>query len=75
VSFKTKTKRPIQYLAIDATGIKVYGEGEWKVKKYGTDKNLEYGENYILQWVRIHKTLHYRRRVKFINRDRCRSAA
>ncbi len=24
-------------LAIDATGLKVYGEGEWKVKKHGTD--------------------------------------
>ncbi|MEZ8216368.1 transposase, partial [Vibrio sp. 10N.237.312.C02] len=22
---------------IDATGLKVYGEGEWKVKKHGTD--------------------------------------
>ncbi len=37
VSFKTKTKGEIQYLAIDATGLKVYGEGEWKVKKLGTD--------------------------------------
>lgn len=37
VSFKTKTKGPIQHLAIDATGLKVYGKGEWKVKKHGTD--------------------------------------
>ena len=37
VSFKTKIKGPIQHLAIDATGLKVYGEGEWKVKKHGTD--------------------------------------
>ena len=37
VSIKTKTKGPIQHLAIDATGLKVYGEGEWKVKKHGTD--------------------------------------
>lgn len=27
----------IQHLAIDATGLKVYGEDEWKVKKHGTD--------------------------------------
>ncbi len=27
----------IQHLAIDATGLEVYGEGEWKVKKHGTD--------------------------------------
>jgi len=37
VSFKTKTSGVIQHLAIDATGLKVYGEGEWKVKKHGTD--------------------------------------
>ncbi len=23
-------------MAIDATGLKVYGDGEWKVKKHGT---------------------------------------
>nr|WP_259345143.1 IS5 family transposase [Vibrio parahaemolyticus] len=37
ISFKTKTRGSIQHLAIDVTGLKVYGEGEWKVKKYGTD--------------------------------------
>lgn len=37
VSFKTKTKRAIQHLARDATSIKIYGEGEWKIKKHGTD--------------------------------------
>lgn len=33
VSFKTKTRAAIQHLAIDATDLKVYGEGGWKVKK------------------------------------------
>ncbi|EHH2448789.1 IS5 family transposase, partial [Vibrio vulnificus] len=33
VSFKPKSRRAIQHLAIDATGLKVYGEGE----KHGTD--------------------------------------
>ncbi len=37
ISFKTKTRGAIAHLAIDATGLKVYGEGEWKVKKHGTD--------------------------------------
>ncbi|MGR5418438.1 IS5 family transposase [Vibrio diabolicus] len=37
VAFKTKTKGTIQHLAIDATGLKAHGEGEWKVKKHGTD--------------------------------------
>ena len=33
VSFKTKTKGA----AVHATGLKVYGEGEWKVKNHGTE--------------------------------------
>ncbi|EJG1656633.1 IS5 family transposase [Vibrio parahaemolyticus] len=37
VSFKPKTRGAIQHLAIDATGLKVYGEVEWKVKKHDTD--------------------------------------
>ncbi|AWG86253.1 transposase [Vibrio parahaemolyticus] len=37
ISFKTKTKGTIQHLAIDATGLKIYGEGERKVRKHGTD--------------------------------------
>ena len=35
---KTKTGGIIQHLAIDAIGLKVYGEGEWKVNKRGTDR-------------------------------------
>ena len=37
VCFKTSSLGTIQHLAIDATGLKVYGEGEWKVRKHGTD--------------------------------------
>jgi len=37
VCFKTSSLGTIQHLAIDATRLRVYGEGEWKVKKHGTD--------------------------------------
>ncbi|ATF10052.1 Mobile element protein (plasmid) [Candidatus Enterovibrio altilux] len=37
VAFKTKNKGTIQHLTIDYTGLKAYGESEWKVNKYGTD--------------------------------------
>ena len=40
VSFKTKTRGALQHLVIDATGLKVYGEGEWKVKKHGADAEV-----------------------------------
>ncbi len=33
VSLKTKTKGAIRHIAIDTTGLKVYGKGEWKGKK------------------------------------------
>nr|PMH94872.1 hypothetical protein BCU54_17015 [Vibrio lentus] len=36
-SFKTKARGAIHHLAFGATGLKIYVEGEWKVKKHGTD--------------------------------------
>ncbi len=35
--FKTSSRSTIQHLAFDATGLKVNGEAEWKVKEHGTD--------------------------------------
>ena len=39
-----------QHLAIDVTGLKVYGEGEWKVKQHGTD-----GKRRV--WRKLHLTV------------------
>ena len=36
VLLRAKTRGAIRHLAIDSTGLMVYGEGEWKVKKHGT---------------------------------------
>ena len=33
----TSPSEPL-YIVLDSTGLKVYGEGEWKVKKHGADK-------------------------------------
>jgi len=33
-----RLNRAVRHVVIDATGLKVYGEGEWKVKKHGTSK-------------------------------------
>ncbi len=38
VSFKTSTRGEIAHLVIDSTGLKVFGEGEWKVKKHGKER-------------------------------------
>ncbi|BCL44988.1 IS5 family transposase [Enterobacter roggenkampii] len=44
VSFKTFTRGEIAHLVIDSTGLKVFGEGEWKVKKHGKGKVRISGE-------------------------------
>ena len=32
------------HLLVDSTGLKVYGEGEWKVRKHGWDKRRTWGK-------------------------------
>ena len=41
-----QTKEDI-HIVIDSTGIKVYGEGEWKVKKHGADKHRTWRKLHI----------------------------
>lgn len=36
VKYRNQSRR---HIVIDSTGAKVFGEGEWKVKKYGTEKS------------------------------------
>jgi hypothetical protein len=38
IPFKKTTRGEIAHLVIDSTGLKVFGEGEWKVKKRGKEK-------------------------------------
>lgn len=38
IPFKTPIRGEIAHLIIDATGLKVFGEGEWKVKKQVQEK-------------------------------------
>lgn len=38
IPFKTPTRGEIAHLVIDSTGLKVFGEGEWKVKKHSQEK-------------------------------------
>ncbi|EAW1721563.1 IS5 family transposase [Salmonella enterica subsp. indica] len=38
ISIKTPTRGEIAHLVIDSTGLKVFGEGEWKVRQHGADR-------------------------------------
>ena len=50
VSFNTKHKCPIELFIIDATGFKVYGEGEREVKKHPA--SAECSVSCIFLWIR-----------------------
>ena len=45
---KLSKRRPIA-IALDSTGLKVFGEGEWKVRKHGSSKRR--------QWIKIHLSM------------------
>ena len=38
VNYRKQSRGPIAHIAIDSTGLKVFGEGEWKARKHGAEK-------------------------------------
>lgn len=38
VKYRHPSRGPVARLVVDSTSLKVYGEGEWKTRKYGTEK-------------------------------------
>ncbi|WP_339014528.1 IS5 family transposase [Aeromonas popoffii] len=49
IQYRLPSKGPVAHLVIDATGLKVYGEGEWKVRKHGKEKRRV--------WRKLHLTV------------------
>jgi hypothetical protein len=49
ISLKTKKHKAITDIVVDSTGLKVYGEGEWKVRKHGWGKHRT--------WMKLHVAL------------------
>ena len=45
------------HILIDSTGIKIYGEGEWKVRKHGASKRRTWDKHHIAVDARTRKTL------------------
>lgn len=39
VSLPVRARQPALHLVVDSTGLKVYGEGEWKVRQHGWSKH------------------------------------
>ena len=46
---KRLTRRRPKRIVLDSTGLKVYGDGEWKAKKHGSKKQR--------RWVKLHLSL------------------
>ena len=42
---RRERKGPV-YIVVDSTGLKIYGEGEWKVRKHGASKRR--------RWIKVH---------------------
>lgn len=49
VAIRTKSGKEVTDVVVDATGLKVYGEGEWKVRKFGYCKHRT--------WMKLHLAL------------------
>lgn len=47
LSLSLATPKKIRHLVIDSTGLKVYGEGEWKVRIHGADKRRSWRKLHI----------------------------
>jgi hypothetical protein len=47
--------KKIEHLVIDSTGLKVYGEGEWKVRTHGKDKRRTWRKLHISMDARTHQ--------------------
>jgi len=47
VALASPSRKPIKHLVFDASGLKVFGEGEWKVRTHGKDKRRTWRKLHI----------------------------
>ncbi|MEZ9358092.1 IS5 family transposase, partial [Vibrio breoganii] len=57
VQYKNKSKGSVRHIAIDSTGLKVFGEGEWKVKKHGAEKRRTWRKLHLAVDVDTHDVI------------------
>ncbi|GME46008.1 hypothetical protein ACJ2_40890 [Pantoea sp. QMID2] len=57
VSFKVPSRGEIAHLVIDSTDLKVFREGEWKVKKYGKERRRIWRKLYLAVDSKTHKII------------------
>ncbi|USD32099.1 MULTISPECIES: IS5 family transposase [Vibrio] len=57
VKYRNKSRGAIRHIAIDSTGLKVFGEGEWKVKKHGAEKRRTWRKLHLAVDVDTHEAI------------------
>lgn len=57
VKYRYKSRGAIRHIAIDSTGLKVFGEGEWKVKKHGAEKRRTWRKLHLAVDVDTHEAV------------------
>lgn len=57
VKYKNRSKGSVRHIAIDSPGLKVFGEGEWKVKKHGAEKRRIWRKLYLAVDVDTHDVI------------------
>lgn len=57
VKYRLPSKGAVTHLVIDATGLKVFGEGEWKQRKHGKDKRRVWRKLHLAVDARTHEVI------------------
>ncbi len=47
VNYRPPSRGPVAHVVIDSTGLKVYGDGEWKVRKHGAERRREWRKMHL----------------------------
>ncbi|WP_421204104.1 IS5 family transposase [Aeromonas enteropelogenes] len=71
IKYRLPSQGPVAHLVIDATGLKVYGEGEWKIRKHGKEKRRVWRKLHLVADNEVLPTLlnPLRRKIKQVSAD------
>lgn len=57
IKYRRPNRGPVAHVVIDATGLKVYGEGEWKMRKHGKEKRRVWCKLHFAVDTQTHKII------------------
>ncbi len=57
VKYRHKSRGAIRHITIDSAGLKVFGEGEWKVEKHGAEKRRTWRKLHLAVDADTHETV------------------